>query len=125
MKKSLFDKIYWILSTGFIFYSMLPMLYVVIYPYDNKITNPIMLISEACEQRELCPQYKKFRNECALAVDFEKCLLIKTDGEIKLLACNNDGTSNLIKKINPNAFFCFGTTEIIQSAQLISKIMKQ
>jgi hypothetical protein len=123
LKKSLFGKILWILIVGAIYYfSGLPLLYLINYSHNNRVADPIKLMSEACEQRNLCPQYKIFRNECALAVDFERCLRIKTDGGIKTLACNNDGTSQLIKEINPNAFFCLGTA---QATQLISSFIKQ
>ena len=122
MKKSSFDYLFFTLFILLIFYfGVLPMLYIIRYDVKYKINDPIKLLSDACEERELCPQNKVFRNECALAADFEKCLLIKTDGSTKFLACNNDGASTLIKEIKPNVFFCFGT---LQGVKLISTIIK-
>ena len=122
MKKSSFDFIFWTLLSGLFFYFlMLPLLYMIRYDDKNKTGDPIKLLSDACEERELCPQNKAFRNECALAADFEKCLLIKTDGSAKFLACNNDGASTLINEIKPNVFLCFGP---LQGMKLISTIIK-
>lgn len=121
MKKSLFEKIYWILFLASIFYfAMFPMMLFIKYSAENKITNPIKLMSDACEQRDSCPQYKIFRNECAVAVDFDKCLRIKTDGGVNSLACNNDGTSHLIKETKPNAFLCFS---IVPATKFIHRII--
>ena len=64
MKKSLFGKILWVLIVGSIYYfSALPALYLIKYAHDNRVADPIKLMGEACEQRDLCPQYKIFRNE--------------------------------------------------------------